>query len=122
MKISVNLISPGQRDTVGQLTIGALYPVVARALCAAVKMYHLMAGVHCSVGAPGTAENQWLTSHIAQGPLEFRLNRRTVLLFLEATKSTAVVFNDGSIAFNSCRQAVPFGNPAIWGIDPIRHG
>jgi hypothetical protein len=45
-----------------------------------------------------------------------------VLLFLEATKSTAVVFNDGSIASDTLGHGLALWYLAIRGINPFRHG
>jgi hypothetical protein len=42
-----------------------------------------------------------------------------VLLFLEATKGTAVVGYDGSIAFNADRKALALRNLAVEAVDPV---
>ena len=80
-----------------------------------------MARMDCTIGAPCTANHEGAVGNIAQRALYFGLHRRAVFLFLKATKSTAVVLNDGSIAFDSLGKTLVFGNLTIWGIDPFRH-
>ena len=71
----------------------------------------------------GATDNQRRIGNGTQGSLQLCLNRGTVLLFLKATKTTAVVGDDGSIAIDSIGQPLPWGNSAIWAIGPalFRH-
>ncbi len=120
MKALLYLIRPNQGNTVGKLAISTLNPVTAGSIGRCVKMHHLMARMDCTIGAPCTANHEGTVGDIAQRALYFGLHRGAVFLFLKATKSTAVVGYDGSIAFGSLGKTLVFGNLTIWGIDTFR--
>lgn len=120
VKLIRHLPCPDQGDTVRQTAVCPQDPVAAIPFSCGVKMNHLMAGMHPCICAPGTADYQLGIGNRTQGALQFLLHRGAVLLFLKATKSTAVVGDDGSIAIDSAGKAVALWNPAVGAVGPIR--